>query len=189
LRLCIHSITPHCLRFLPKLETRLTSELLRQMAIKMEAFNYFINSHQRLFWLYLLSSLMISAVVLVLKPEVRRLIFSKKLWLHTSAKLDYIYFVISLFIKIVIILPLMLTAAQVAYFMVPLLQEKLGYVERLHVDRFSLTLMYTFMLFVVSVNTAFRNTNDDVAFTYCPLKKYLSLLKTTILSTDHRRFP
>jgi len=116
----------------------------------MEAFNYLTNSHQRLFWLYILSSLLISAVVMILKPEVRATVFSKKLWLHTSAKLDYSYFVISLFIKVFLILPMMVSAAEIAYMIVPLLQNSFGYVERIHMHRLTLTLVYTFSLFVVS---------------------------------------
>ena len=116
----------------------------------MEAFNYLLNSHQRLFWVYILSSIVITALVLWRKPHLKKSLFSKELWWHDSAKLDYGYFILSLFIKALLIVPLMLSAYEVSDVTLKSMYEVFGSFERMYMDGVYLTLLYTFTLFVVS---------------------------------------
>ena len=62
-------------------------------------FHYLLSPNQRIFWVYILSSLLIATVYLYFNPEEKKTNMSKSLWLHPSATLDYRYFVVSFFIK------------------------------------------------------------------------------------------
>lgn len=113
-------------------------------------FEYFINPHQRLFWLYVLSSLIIATIFLILNPKEKKVNLSKKLWLHPSATLDYRFFVISFFIKIWLILPILIGANEVAIFTQTLLSDYFGFYMHKGFSYTEIMLLFTVTLFIVS---------------------------------------
>jgi sterol desaturase/sphingolipid hydroxylase (fatty acid hydroxylase superfamily) len=85
----------------------------------------------------------------VFKKE-RRVNLSKKLWLHPSSILDYKYFILSFFIKTLLLIPIIISAKEVAMVTYELLDEQYGYVK---VTMFSYTqvmILFTITLFIVS---------------------------------------
>ena len=79
-------------------------------------FEYFFSPNQRLFWVYIVSTLLIAAVYLTVHPEEKKINMSKDLWLHQSATLDYRYFVVSFFIKAWLLIPLLIGVNEVMFF-------------------------------------------------------------------------
>ncbi len=112
----------------------------------MELFEYFINPQSRIFWMYWLSSALIAAVFLHVKPHYRSMLFGRGVWWHPSARLDYGYFVLSAIVKIALIAPLMPSATDVALG----LDAFFGYHEPLRADTLTVMVLYTATLVVVS---------------------------------------
>ncbi len=111
---------------------------------------YFFDASRRIFWLYLLSSSALALVWLFIHPKQKRVIFSKALWLHESAKLDYIYFIVSFFLKTFIIIPLIIGAKDVAYYVMKFLVWAFGYNSALHLEHNLILILYTTSIFLVS---------------------------------------
>lgn len=121
--------------------------MLKQLSMPWDAL---FNPGQRLFWLYLLSSAILSLLIFAFSAR-KELSFTsiKDYWLNPEALLDYRYFFISWFIKIYLIAPLLLSAKTVALWVFYLIQPYLPPVgESLSYE--STTLIYTASLFVVS---------------------------------------
>lgn len=110
---------------------------------------YLLDPNRRIFWGYLCSSLVLALVYTWLHPSQKRLLFAKEIWLHKSAKLDYIYFIVSFFIKIFLIFPIVVSAKSVAFFVLNNLIDLFGFVQ-LNLSRGLIIFSYTFVLFVVS---------------------------------------
>ena len=85
--------------------------------MELYGFDYLFDPNKRLFYAYLLSSMLIAWVYLLYHQNQKRLILSSKLWLHASAKLDYTYFVVNILIKMVLIFPIVLSAKTITIFM------------------------------------------------------------------------
>ncbi|MBN2896806.1 MAG: sterol desaturase family protein [Campylobacterales bacterium] len=114
-------------------------------ALDLLGLNYLLTPQSRIYWLYLLSSALIAAVFLHVRPQYR-IGVSRAIWLHPSAKLDYMYFVLISLIKAALIAPLMLSASDVALWV----NGALGYREPLHLGHTLIVALYTLSLFVVS---------------------------------------
>ncbi len=112
--------------------------------------NYFFDAHQRIYWLYLISALVISVSFLYFAPIFVKRQFSKEVLLHKSAKLDYLYFVVMSILKVLIIMPLMISVTDVILWGVHTLQDTFGYFERIHASKEILILSYTLVVFVVN---------------------------------------
>ena len=110
---------------------------------------YFINANKRIYFLYLISSALIAFLYLHFNKKEKRIIFTKKLWLHPSAKLDYIYFFISNFIKILLIYPIVISAKTVAFSTSIFLMDYFGYI-RLHTSYELVIFYYTISIFIFS---------------------------------------
>ena len=115
-------------------------------------FFYLINTHQRIFWLYLLSSFLL-ALYISKKSGVK--LFDKEIFLHSSAKLDYSYFFVALLIKALFITPLLVGANEVALYTLKTIRYFFEYHERVVMNQTLLVLSYTFTLFIVSDFTRF----------------------------------
>lgn len=112
------------------------------------------NPAQRLFWLYLISSALLSLVIVGFQAHSKlsfKVSFKgiKDYWLNPQALLDYRYFIISWFIKLYLIAPLLLSAKtvalwvwQIAHNNIPPVGASLSYE--------STAVIYTLSLFVVS---------------------------------------
>ncbi len=105
---------------------------------------------KRLYWLYLLSSAVIAAIYLFVHKRQRRVVLSKKLWLHTSALLDYKYFIVSFFIKTVLILPLVFGAHEVSLYVHGVLLDHFGLYQVRALSYTAVLVLYTAAIFVVS---------------------------------------
>lgn len=116
----------------------------------MGGLEYFIDPNKRVYWLYLLSSLFIGAFWLMFHKKRRRVIFSKALWFHGSAKLDYVYFVISFFIKVLLILPIIISAKSVAHWVINFLIETFGFFDAFSLDYNIILICFTCTLFIAS---------------------------------------
>lgn len=98
----------------------------------------------------MLSALLITLLFFRHQRSVLKEQFSRKVLLHDSAKLDYIYFVMVSVIKILIIVPLVIGVNDVILWMVLLLQDTFGYLERIRVSKIWLLTSYTLVLFVIN---------------------------------------
>ena len=63
------------------------------------ALEYLTDPNKRLFWIYIISSIVLGILYFYINKKNTRVIMSSKLWLHPSAKLDYYYFFLSYFIN------------------------------------------------------------------------------------------
>lgn len=110
--------------------------------------DYFINASQRVYWLYMLSALVIALVYVRFNPAVKGYFSKDTLW-HTSAKLDYVYFVVISVIKVGLILPLILSSKDVALQSSLVLQEQFGFVV-IDAEHIFVVVAYTFSVFLVN---------------------------------------
>lgn len=78
-----------------------------------------------------------------------RAYFSKEVWWHQSARLDYQYFIVVSILKGVVIVPLLLGANEVALGVLKLLNSILGYVQALNLSKQNVVILYTISLFVI----------------------------------------
>lgn len=119
---------------------------------------YVFDPTQRLFWGYLLSSLVITLIVLFFQIKKDHKIFNlkefaiacKKYWTHPSALLDYRYFIISWILKVFFIAPILLSAKSVAIFVL-ISMRKIGVTPMEYRLPFEvITVLYTLALFLFS---------------------------------------
>jgi len=111
---------------------------------------YFTNPHQRVYWLYIVSTLLIATIYLILHPQEKKVNLSKKLWLHPSATLDYRYFAISFFIKIWLVIPIIFGANEIALFTQRELSDYFGFFSSLELSYTEIMILFTLTLFIVS---------------------------------------
>ena len=113
-------------------------------------FEYFVNSHQRIYWIYIITTLLIASIYLSYYPKEKKVNLSKKLWLHQSATLDYRYFAISFFIKIWLVMPILFGANEVAIFTRNLLTDNFGFYLYRGLSKNEIMILFTLSLFIVS---------------------------------------
>lgn len=115
-----------------------------------ESFEGLFNPSKRIYWHYLLTSLLIALVYLLINKKQMRINLSHKLWFHKSAILDYKYFLVSFFIKTLLIVPIVFSAAEVTMYVYELLLDYFGYVKIKNFSYMQVVVLYTLTLFVVS---------------------------------------
>jgi sterol desaturase/sphingolipid hydroxylase (fatty acid hydroxylase superfamily) len=111
---------------------------------------YFLESGKRVYWLYLLTALLLTILIFWKSKNVIKKQFSKEVLWHKSAQLDYGYFILVSVIKILIIIPLIIGVNEVTLWILLQMQEWFGYMERTRVNKSTLLASYTFSLFVVN---------------------------------------
>jgi sterol desaturase/sphingolipid hydroxylase (fatty acid hydroxylase superfamily) len=111
--------------------------------------DYFSDPSKRLYWLYLVTSAVIAVLYMVGNLKKLRYAFSSMIWWHPSARLDYGYFMISFAIKGLLIVPLVVSAAEVTRFVYTFLASHVEYVE-IEMSYESVMVLYTLTLFIVS---------------------------------------
>lgn len=114
------------------------------------ALEYFINPNKRVFWVYILSSILIAGIYFYFNKKQLKVNLSSKLWLHPSAKLDYYYFFIGYFIKVFMLFPIVVSAKTIALFINKHLYLSFDFYENTFFSYEAVLLMYTICLFVVS---------------------------------------
>jgi len=108
------------------------------------------DANKRLYWPYIFSSLLIAWMYLLMHKKERRINLSKKLWLHKSAILDYKYFVVSFFIKTLLIVPLVMSINEVSLFTYEYLLDSYGFMQVKSLSYTQVMILFTVSLFVVS---------------------------------------
>jgi len=112
--------------------------------------DYLINPDRRTYWIYLLSSVLIAIVYVYFNKRYKRVLFNPKIWFHPSSKLDYSYFLLSYFIKALLIIPIVISAKTVALFVNKHLYYNFGFNHLQYVSYETILFLYTVSLFVVS---------------------------------------
>jgi len=116
----------------------------------LDSFEALFSSSKRIYWQYLLSSLIIALMYLLIYKKERKINLSTKLWLHTSAILDYKYFIVSFFIKTLLIVPIVIGVNEITLFVYEYLTDYFGYKNIKGFSYSQIVLLYTLTLFVVS---------------------------------------
>ena len=116
----------------------------------LEAFTALFDTNKRLYWHFIVSSLLIALVYLFIFKRERRVNLSRKLWLHKSAVLDYKYFLVSFLIKTLMILPVVVGINEVIIFTYEYLLDYYGYVKITLFSKTEVMFLFTLTLFVVS---------------------------------------
>jgi sterol desaturase/sphingolipid hydroxylase (fatty acid hydroxylase superfamily) len=114
------------------------------------ALEYLINPNKRIFWIYIISSILLAVIYFYISKKNTRVIFSSKLWLHPSAKLDYYYFFLSYFINIFLLIPFIISAKTIAFSVNRFLYEQFDYFENSYFSYEMIIFMYTVSIFLVS---------------------------------------
>ncbi|HQR74217.1 MAG TPA: sterol desaturase family protein [Sulfurovum sp.] len=120
------------------------------MMVELSGLDFFVESDKRIYWLYMVSALMLAVVIFRNQPDILRKQFSKEVLWHPSARLDYVYFVAVSAVKVLLIVPLLVGADDVIVWMVVFLQEQFGYVERIRIASVWLVGSYTLLIFVAN---------------------------------------
>lgn len=114
------------------------------------ALEYLTDPNKRLFWIYIISSILLAIVYFYINKKNTRVILSSELWLHPSAKLDYYYFFLSYFINIFLLVPFIVSAKTIAYSINKFLFLQFDYFENTFFSYETVIFMYTLALFLVS---------------------------------------
>ena len=114
------------------------------------ALEYLIDPNKRIFWLYIISSIILAILYFYFSKKNTRVIMSSKLWLHPSAKLDYYYFFLSYFINIFLLVPFIISAKTIALGVNKFLYAKFDYFENSFFSYGEIIFLYTITLFLVS---------------------------------------
>ncbi len=111
---------------------------------------YFFDSSKRVYWLYMLASLIVALAFFWKQKEVLEKQFSKEVLWHPSARLDYMYFIVVGVVKVFLLIPLLVGVNDVVLWMVLAMQDVFGYMERIRVSRSWLIAGYTLALFIAN---------------------------------------
>ncbi len=111
---------------------------------------YLINPTKRTYWVYIFTSVAFAIIYLYFNKKAFKINLSKKLWLHPSAKLDYYYFILSYFIKVIIIFPIVISAKTVAFSINKFLYLEYGFNQITSISYETIVILYTITLFIVS---------------------------------------
>ncbi|WP_428737084.1 sterol desaturase family protein [Sulfurimonas sp.] len=111
-------------------------------------FEYFLNATQRVYWIYILSALLIALIYTRVYPETKTY-FSKSVLWHTSAQMDYLYFIVISAIKIGVIFPLILSSKDVALQTTFFMQKQFGF---LHLDTAQIGVIATYTISIFLIN-------------------------------------
>lgn len=120
------------------------------MMFELSGLDFFVDSDKRIYWLYMVSALLLAVFIFRNQPDILRKQFSKEILWHPSARLDYVYFVAVSAVKILLIVPVLMGVDDVILWMVLLLQEQFGYMERIRVDKVWLVGSYTLLVFIAN---------------------------------------
>ena len=109
---------------------------------------------RRLFWLSILSSLVIAIIVLRLQGRplslkfLRRVFLSRKYWLNPSSRIDFRYFLLNSGIKAVLLTLFVSAQLAVTIAVAMILQKNLGTATPTALPWLAVACLYTFVFFV-----------------------------------------
>lgn len=110
------------------------------------------SSNKRLFWLYILSSVALAIWLLSRTHSISssiKALFDKRVWLHSSAKQDYVIWLLNGVIKAALILPLLFSAAPIAIWLNKALEQVFGEANLAWLPDPAVAVLFTFILFVL----------------------------------------
>lgn len=112
--------------------------------------DYFTTPSKRFFIGYLLSAAALAVMFLLIHRKRVTWAETKAYWLHPSAQLDYLYFIVVGLIKLYVIVPLIISAKTVILWVNTLCVQWFGRVYLPYVSRETVVISYTLILFFIS---------------------------------------
>lgn len=94
----------------------------------MAALGYFNDSGQRLYWVYLIGAVVAIWLLILCSAQYKnrsllKLLLSPKLWWHSSARQDYVVFVVNRIIRGLFVAPLLISMVPIAIFVSDCLEQ------------------------------------------------------------------
>ena len=123
--------------------------------------SYFVDANKRIYYLYLLSAIFLALPVYFAAYKSRtalgfiKFLFPKSVWLATSAKQDYVLWVLNKLIKAIAFGPIVLTMAPIAIALSDMLDWVFGSIEPLSLAKWQVVGIFTFLLFIIDDLTRF----------------------------------
>lgn len=114
--------------------------------------------NKRLFWGYIVASLVIVLLVSLRQKNNTSFlgyVFNKRIWLHRSAKHDYVIFVINIILKTLVITPLLFAVAPIAIWVSFGLENTFGDLRAIVSNKTAVAIIFTVMLFLMDDLTRF----------------------------------
>ncbi len=118
--------------------------------ILIDSFEGLFSPSKRIYWMYILSSVFIALIYLLTDKKQKKINLSHKLWLHKSAVLDYKYFLLSFFIKTILIVPIVISAKSITILVYELLLDNYGLIKITSFSYSEVMILFTITLFIVS---------------------------------------
>ncbi len=112
--------------------------------------SYFSSPSKRFYIGYLISAGVIASLYFWLSGKKMMMSQAKSYWLHPSALLDYAYFVVGGLVKIYLVMPLVVSVRVVILWVNSACLAMFGYVHITSVNRTTVAILYTIIIFVVS---------------------------------------
>lgn len=112
--------------------------------------NDFTSPLHRFYFGYLFSAVLISLLFFIVTRQKITLKATIAYWLHPSAKIDYIYYILIVFFKLYLLLPLTLSAKSVMVWTHQSCLSLWGYQPALGTSAHQVILLYTLTLFIAS---------------------------------------
>jgi sterol desaturase/sphingolipid hydroxylase (fatty acid hydroxylase superfamily) len=115
----------------------------------------FVDANTRLFGLYIVSAVLLVIPLYLLQKRQRSLaaflsyLFSKRVWLHASAKTDYAMFVVNRLLKAVLWVPIVLTMVPIAIWFSNYLDSTIGILEPISSNPSIIIASFTILLFIL----------------------------------------
>jgi len=116
---------------------------------------YVIDPNQRVYWLYLLSALIMAVGILWLKKIPFAQLMTPKIWWHKSARHDYAIFVINRLLKNFGIVPVLLVMAPIAISFSTWLEQLFGPAAFSNLPSWLIIATFTLLLFIIDDFTRF----------------------------------
>jgi len=114
------------------------------------ALEYFFDPNKRFYFGYIVSSIFIAFLFYYFTKIKTKVIFSKKLWFHKSAILDYKYFFVGYFINILFLIPFLISAKTIAFSVNKFLYFQFDFFETNFFSYNQIIFLYTLALFIAS---------------------------------------
>ncbi|WP_372767067.1 sterol desaturase family protein [Pseudoalteromonas sp.] len=123
--------------------------------------SYFTDANKRIFYIYLLSAVVLALPVYFAAVSQRspigfiNFLFPKSVWLAKSAKQDYALWVVNKLLKALLFGPIVLTMAPIAIALSDVLEFLFGHIEPITLAKWKIITFFTFLLFIVDDFTRF----------------------------------
>lgn len=123
--------------------------------------SYFTDANKRIFYIYLLSAVVLALPVYFAAVSQRspigfiKFLFPKSVWLAKSAKQDYALWVVNKLLKALLFAPIVLTMAPIAIALSDVLELLFGHIEPISLAKWQIITFFTFLLFIIDDFTRF----------------------------------